>query len=226
VKFLFTEAKKFAIDSDALAVGCRTCHGRLDGGKRVFHHAKSRWQNFLTTESQNAEGFRVATGGIAKARYAAAMKDLPHTRGCFVCGEANKHGLNLRLKTNGQTVQMRFVPKPEHVGFHNTLHGGITATVLDEIMVWAVGVNTKRLAYCAEMNVRYLRPAHPGEELTVVGELVENRRDRIFEAKGELRNAAGEVLATSTGKYLPIKGAELNAMTKDFVGDTSEIFKL
>jgi uncharacterized protein (TIGR00369 family) len=152
------------------------------------------------------------------------MKLLPHTRFCFVCGESNPDGLNLRFETDGRLVQTRFVPRPEHVGFRRTVHGGLTATLLDEIMVWACAVQTKRFAFCAELNVRFLNPVRPGEALVASGELVSNRRGRLFEAKAELRDQAGVVLATATGKYLPIKQAEAAEMFTDFVEDPGWVF--
>ena len=152
------------------------------------------------------------------------MRELPHTHACFVCGEANAGGLKLRFQTDGKIVQARFTPRPEHVGFRDTVHGGLITTVLDEIMVWACAVATRRFAWAAELNVRFQAPLHPGEESLAIAELVSNRRDKIYEAKGELRNAAGEVVATSTGKYLPIKDADIKVMLADLVGDTSALF--
>ena len=43
------------------------------------------------------------------------MKVLPHTHGCFVCGEANPIGFHLRFQTDGRIVQARFVPETKHV---------------------------------------------------------------------------------------------------------------
>lgn len=149
------------------------------------------------------------------------MKALPHTHSCFVCGDANPSGLKLRFETDGRVVRARFRPCAEHVGFKGVVHGGITATVLDEIMVWACAVGTRRFAYCAELNVRYLLPLSPDADTIVTGELVENRKGRVFEAKGDLRNAAGQVYAEATGKYLPIKDADLSQLVTDFVGDAS-----
>jgi uncharacterized protein (TIGR00369 family) len=145
------------------------------------------------------------------------MKELPHTRSCFVCGESNPAGLNLRFETDGKIVQARFIPRPEHVGFKATIHGGLIATVLDEIMVWACAVQTKKFAFCAEFTVRFLNALKPGQEVIVVGELVKNAK-RLFEAKGEIKDAAGRVYATGTGKYLPIKDLDAAEMATDFVG--------
>lgn len=146
------------------------------------------------------------------------MTPLPHTHSCFVCGESNAHGLRLRFHTDGRTVHTRFTPRAEHIGFKGVTHGGILASVLDEIMVWAVVVSTRRFAYCAELTVRFQRPAQPDQELAVSAELVADRRGKIFEARAELRTAAGDTVATATGKYLPIPAAEVAGMLAELIG--------
>lgn len=151
------------------------------------------------------------------------MKELPHTHGCFVCGESNPLGLKLRLHGDGETVQGRFTPRTEHIGFKGVTHGGLLATVLDEVMVWACAVQTRRFAFCAEMSVRFLQPASPGVELTAIGRLTEDRRGRVFQASGELVDSSGAVIATSTGRYLPIKGDAAKGMEEDLVGDISSV---
>ncbi|MEN9575663.1 MAG: hypothetical protein RL514_3518 [Verrucomicrobiota bacterium] len=147
------------------------------------------------------------------------MTQLPHTHSCFVCGESNPHGLKLRFETDGRTVHTRFTPRAEHIGFKGVTHGGLLATVLDEIMVWAVAAPTRRFAYCAEMTVRFHQPAQPDVELLAVAELVANRREKLFEAKAELRTASGTLVATATGKYLPVPAQEVDGMLTELVGD-------
>jgi acyl-coenzyme A thioesterase PaaI-like protein len=152
------------------------------------------------------------------------VRALPHTGSCFVCGESNPGGLKLRFETDGRVVQSRFRPLPAHVGFKQTVHGGIIAAVLDEIMVWACAVGTRRFGYCAELNVRFLSPLRPGEEVLVTGELVSNRKNKILEARAELRDNAGAVLASATGKYLPLKEAQLPELLEEFVGGDAGLF--
>jgi uncharacterized protein (TIGR00369 family) len=153
------------------------------------------------------------------------MRELPHTHSCFVCGESNPLGLNLRFQTDGRVVRGRFVARPEHVGFKQTVHGGLIATLLDEIMVWACAVQTKRFGYCAELNVRYVSPVRPQEAVLATAELVANRRDRLYEAKAELHNEAGQVLASATGKYLPVKELSAADMATDFVAGSGWVFE-
>jgi len=147
------------------------------------------------------------------------MRPLPHTHSCFVCGDANSRGLKLRFETDGRLVRASFRPDLAHSGFKGVVHGGIIATVLDEIMVWACVVATRRFAYCAELNVRYLRPLSPEMESVVTGELTQNRKGRIFEARAALRDAAGQTHAEASGKYLPVPEAALTGFAGDLVGE-------
>jgi acyl-coenzyme A thioesterase PaaI-like protein len=115
-------------------------------------------------------------------------------------------------------VTTRFVPRREHIGFKGVVHGGLLATVLDEIMVWACAVQTKRFGFCAELKVRFVNPLSPGEEVVVTSEMVENRRNRLFETKGSAETAAGKLVAEATGKYIPIRPEQLPPMLDELVG--------
>lgn len=149
------------------------------------------------------------------------MRELPHTHHCFVCGESNAIGLKLRFTTDGRVVHTRFRLRPAHIGFRNVVHGGILATVLDEIMVWACAVPTGRFAFCAELTARFLNPVRPDDEILATGEMLANRKNRIFEAKGELADASGRIFAEARGKFLPIPKSDLTGMMTDLIGDTS-----
>lgn len=153
--------------------------------------------------------------------FGGVLKPLPRTRSCFVCGLENRAGLNLSFQADGDAVHGRWVPRPEFAGYHDVIHGGLTATVLDEVMTWACAVAARRFCYCAELSVRYLQPVHPGEELTLRAVLTANRRERVYEATGEVIDARGQVRASARGKYLPIPTGALAAMAADFVGDAS-----
>ena len=151
------------------------------------------------------------------------MRPLPHTRSCFFCGEDNPFGLRLRFETDGRIVRTRFTPSPGQIGFQNVTHGGILATVLDEIMVWACAVATRRFAYCAELTTRFHQPARPDSPLSVTAELVENRRGRVLTAKADILDTDGQKVASASGRYRPILPALVPGMLSDVVGDVSWI---
>src|SRR5262249_25213399 len=123
----------------------------------------------------------------------------------------------------GRIVEARFTSRAEHNGFIGVLHGGITATVLDEVMVWACAVREKRFCFSAEMTVRYLGPIETGAEILARGEMLENKRDRIFIAKGELLDSAGTILASATAKYMPIRSVDPALLLADFEGTPDQI---
>lgn len=148
----------------------------------------------------------------------ARMRNLPHTRSCFVCGESNSIGLKLVMETDDRIVQVRFTPRAEHVGFKGVVHGGIIATLLDELMVWACAVGTNQFSYCAEFTTRFLKPLRPGETALAQAELTANRRNRIFEARATLQSEEKVELAYAVGKYIPLKPDEGMDMASDFVG--------
>ena len=154
------------------------------------------------------------------------MEPLPPSKSCFVCGARNLFGLQLRFETDGRVVRTRWIPRQEFSGFTTVIHGGITATLLDEIMVWACGVQTGKFAYCAELNIRYNLPIRPEQPVIATAEMVENKR-RLFLAQGEVRDEQNQLLASGTGKYVPIKDMDYAALLSDFEGkpeDLKQIF--
>src|SRR5262245_12096998 len=133
------------------------------------------------------------------------MQKLPHTKSCFVCGESNPLGLKLEFETDGKIVRSVFTPRPEHTGFKRTVHGGVLATVLDEIMSWACAVQTKQWGYCGEVTVRFREPARPDKSLMGQGELVGKGRGKVRVRHKRRCNHEGTIVATATGKYITIK---------------------
>ena len=113
----------------------------------------------------------------------------------------------------------KFILGPRYQGGGGMGHGGIIATLLDETMVWACVIQTKRFAYCAELKVRYVLPVRPGAPVIATAELVENRRGKIFTTQAELRDRAKVLLATASARYLPIPGEPTIEQLTDFVGD-------
>ncbi|MCX8109546.1 MAG: PaaI family thioesterase [Verrucomicrobiae bacterium] len=147
---------------------------------------------------------------------------LPRTKSCFVCGVENRLGLNLGFTLEGDTVVATFRFLPEHGGFKHAVHGGLIATVIDEAMVWACGVLCRKLTYSAELTVRYHRTITPGEEVKIVGVMTANHKNRLFEAKAQILNSAGKLLASGTGKYMPVPHDLVPEMRRDFVGDIGQ----
>jgi acyl-coenzyme A thioesterase PaaI-like protein len=131
--------------------------------------------------------------------------ELPHTAGCIVCGRENPHGLRLDLHVDpaGGVVSTSFTPRPEHIGFVGIVHGGVVATVLDEAMVWAATWSGRRFCVCGEMTVRFRASARVGRTLHIEAR-VDSSRLKLIQTSAEARDPDGNLVATATGKYVPL----------------------
>jgi uncharacterized protein (TIGR00369 family) len=131
---------------------------------------------------------------------------------CFACGPKNPIGLKLKFDWDGREVKSRFTPGEFHQGWAGLVHGGITASLLDEAMSYAAlysGVNS----LTARMQVRFKRPVPIDEPLTVTASVTRKTR-RLVETRGELRLDDGTLVAESTATmfiFLVGGGTRLNA---------------
>lgn len=149
---------------------------------------------------------------------------LPHTAGCVVCGPDNPQGLKLNFEVDldlppaAATIRTRFIAERRHIGFQGILHGGVTATILDEVMVWAASWGGRRFCYCGEMSVRYRLPVRVGVELLAESNIVSMRK-RLIETTGRIVDANGEIHAQATGKYVPVADAQHDEMVRAFADE-------
>ncbi len=124
---------------------------------------------------------------------------------CFVCGKENPYGLqvNLEVKGTGAEVYIECTP-PEHMqGWKNILHGGIISTLLDEAITH-IGIGTYGgPAVTAQLEVRFRNPVPTGVKLYVSAERIKMSR-RLIEAKAMVILGDSTVIATGTGKVMPV----------------------
>ena len=129
------------------------------------------------------------------------------TNACFGCGGANPRGMRLTFEQDDAAQRIRglFRVGAEYQGGTGFLHGGIIATLLDEVMG---KVNRFRgvQAVTAELKVEYLRPVPVDEDLMLEGWEVEKKGRNLFHA-GEIRDGSGALLARGNGRFVEIDAA-------------------
>jgi uncharacterized protein (TIGR00369 family) len=120
---------------------------------------------------------------------------------CFGCGPDNPVGLRLSgfRMVEGERYEVDFTPLPEHQGWQEIVHGGIIATVVDEVMtrlLWELGMEV----VTAELTVRYKRPLQVG---TAVRATAWKERDlgRYVEVAASVSDGEQEY-ATATGRFV------------------------
>ena len=133
---------------------------------------------------------------------------------CFACGRDNPIGMRLKIELGDGTARTTWEGGHDYVGWSDKLHGGIIATLLDEVMAWAPS-SYDSWAVTAEMSVRYRSPAMPGETLVAEGRVVERRR-RIYRVAGDVRGADGRLVAEGTGRYLGASPTEKANLKREY----------
>lgn len=92
---------------------------------------------------------------------------------CFGCGPTNHHGMQLAFFRDGDAVVTTFQAREGWDGAPGIVHGGLQATLADEIGAWTVVTLTGNFGFTSSMQLRYLRPARSDRPIQARGELVE-----------------------------------------------------
>lgn len=100
---------------------------------------------------------------------------------CFGCAEHNPIGLKMEFYEDGEEVVCHWRPHTHHQGWLNTLHGGIQATMLDEIGMWFVVRKLQTSGMTTRLDVRYRRPVPitPETVVEIRAHLVERKRNIV-----------------------------------------------
>jgi uncharacterized protein (TIGR00369 family) len=117
---------------------------------------------------------------------------------CYACGPDNPRGLRMQFEREGDEVISTYTPAAELGGYGTILHGGVTSTLLDEAMAWAVYGLLDRLSMTTEMRVRFLKQIRCGDRLTITGSVSATDR-KYASTRAEIRDSSGIVSADAVG---------------------------
>ena len=105
--------------------------------------------------------------------------DLDDDAYCFCCGPDNPIGLKLAFEATGQGgMRTIWTPRREHQGFKDIVHGGLVATVLDEVMVRLLhdrGIH----AVTAGLETRLMKPVRWGRAYRFEARITAHRRRAV-----------------------------------------------
>ena len=133
----------------------------------------------------------------------------PNSRMCFVCGLENPVGLHLHIyETEPGVIETNYIA-PEHFqGYPGVLHGGIVASLLDE-MAGRVHMGNDpqhpRFQFTAKLEVKYRQNVPIGKPLKIVGKAGKTKT-RSAEAWAGIYNAeTSELLAEATALLMDVR---------------------
>ena len=106
----------------------------------------------------------------------------PYTFGseqrCFGCGPHNHRGMQLRFRVEGDEVITELTAVEGWEGPPNVFHGGLQATLADELAGWTIVGLLGCMGFTTSMHVRYVRPIKIGVPIIGRGR-IGARRDPI-----------------------------------------------
>ncbi|MGB9082678.1 MAG: PaaI family thioesterase [Desulfuromonadaceae bacterium] len=113
---------------------------------------------------------------------------------CFICGKDNPIGFKAEFTINPERRRAETRVRIDEVfqGWQGITHGGIISALLDEICAQAC-LGYGLTVVTSEINIRFRAPVPTGSVVTVIGEVVGERR-RLVDVKGRLE-LDGKVMA-------------------------------
>lgn len=112
---------------------------------------------------------------------------------CFGCDPRSEQGLRMEFYEDGDRIVSRWKPRPEFQGWVDTLHGGIQATLADEISSWVVFRKFQTSGVTSRMEVRYLKPIHTSEDHITLQATVVRQRRNIVDIEVKILNSQDQL---------------------------------
>ncbi len=129
---------------------------------------------------------------------------------CFGCGEANEDGLHLSFRRfSDGTVETRHRTASHHCGLDTVVHGGIQATILDEVMGVAAQFGLPAEAsdmacITAEMHLQYRKPVVMASDV-IARARIERVDGRDIYVNGAIVNTDDQALTEASSRWRQLR---------------------
>lgn len=133
----------------------------------------------------------------------------PIDAGCFGCSPTSDAGLRLSFERSGDEILSRYTIPDRFHGAPNVAHGGIVATIFDEVSCATVFFLTQSAVVTGELTVRYMKPCPVEQEVLIRGRIADRSHEKYAVVEADLL-CDGRLHARSTGKffYAPLVGPQ------------------
>jgi uncharacterized protein (TIGR00369 family) len=116
---------------------------------------------------------------------------------CFGCGPDHPAGFHLKVERQGDEVITRMTPDDRYQSVPGIMHGGLVATLADELAAWACIVIAEKFGFTVSMEAKYQSPVRIGKDIEA--------RARITKSTGRFLhvevNVAQEGRACCTSEF-------------------------
>ena len=120
---------------------------------------------------------------------------------CFGCSDRNDAGLKMEFFLDGTEVVALWEPREHFMGFDHVLHGGIRATLIDEIAAWAIFVLLDTMGYTTRLEVNYNDVVYTNRGTVTLRARIREASRKTALVDVDIYNEKGEVATSGTAEY-------------------------
>lgn len=120
---------------------------------------------------------------------------------CFGCAKVNEAGLKMDFYEDGEDIVSIWHPEAKYQGWLNTLHGGIQATLLDEICAWVIARKLQTTGVTSSMETKYMKPIMTTDEYIVIRARIREQRRNIVIVDASIFNKDRQECSKATCTY-------------------------
>ncbi len=143
---------------------------------------------------------------------------------CFGCAPHNQFGLKLKFYPHEAGIRSLFNLSHSYSSYPGMIHGGIVATILDEVMGNTLVIKAKRLSFTLSLSLRYLAPVLPEQDYSSYAEIKKYDGD-FAEVQGSIYDQENELIVRAKGSYKVILSEEAKKIM-NIDEDTLERFQM
>jgi uncharacterized protein (TIGR00369 family) len=120
---------------------------------------------------------------------------------CFGCDPHNPIGLKLQFTRTGDAVSTVWAPRADLEGYPGVVHGGIQATLADELGAWYVYAILGTAGVTKSLTMEYKQPAFTHEGPFTIRGTGERNGRREARIHVSIENVSGEICALGECLY-------------------------
>lgn len=120
---------------------------------------------------------------------------------CFGCSPKNEFGLLMEFYSDGKMLFAQWEPSSRFEGYQNVVHGGIQATIMDEIASWTVYALLDTAGVTEKMEVNYHKPLYMSKGIIVIESVVKDHDSKKAVMLVQIKNTSGVVCSSAEVTY-------------------------
>ena len=123
---------------------------------------------------------------------------------CFGCAPDNENGLRMEFYEDGDDVVSLWNAPDYFQGYNYILHGGVRASLIDELAAWVVFIKLKTAGYTTRLDVKYSGPVYTNRGTITLRGRVSGMKKNIAVVDVDLLDEKGVVVTSGTAEYFTI----------------------